>query len=243
VLPCGGPNRRILKYSYADDFDFAARDRVPLRRRLAPEEVADRAWSPDRNSFIVQCEGAWRAVSFHAEIAVPDELRVEMGIMYDFHAGHPFSELISNVDRLSLYASRELAEGDSAAVLLRVTPERTGRPTVAAVTSVAVAALLWLGVRSGLDSEEPGSRGVHAAGRRRAVLGFSAVQGEHRLVRRAFAASRRWLAVVTFAALAASASLAMEYPSKHPVDTWRICALLCTVAAVRLAWSAIRAPS
>lgn len=69
------------------------------------------------------------------------------------------------------------------------------------------------------------------------------MQGEHRLVKRVFAASRRWLILVTFAALVASALLALELPDAQPIAQWRVAALVASAAALRLAWAAIRAPS
>jgi hypothetical protein len=47
--------------------------------------------------------------------------------------------------------------------------------------------------------------------------------------------------VVTSAALAASASLAMEIPDRRPLEVWLVAAIICTTAALRLGWSAIRA--
>jgi hypothetical protein len=47
--------------------------------------------------------------------------------------------------------------------------------------------------------------------------------------------------VVTLCALAASASLAMEVPDATPLRIWLVAAIVCSLAALRLAWSAIRA--
>jgi hypothetical protein len=149
----------------------------------------------------------------------------------------------ANVNRASLYASVGLDRDQEVAAFVEVSPERAGRTSQAATTSVIVAALLWLGVASGLDAKNPGAAISLLLAGAAVFTGFSAVQGEHRLVRRAFAASRRWLAVVTLAALTASASLAMEYPVAHPVAVWRVAAIACSIAAVRLLWSAVRAPS
>jgi drug/metabolite transporter (DMT)-like permease len=132
---------------------------------------------------------------------------------------------------------------DSVAALAVVAAERAGKPFQAAFASFIVAGLLWLGVASGLDAKNPAPAiSILLAG---AALfsGVAAAQGEHRIVRRIFAASRRWLAVVAVVALAASASLAMEIPDKHPVEVWRVLAIIGTFAALRLGWSAIRAPT
>ena len=56
-----------------------------------------------------------------------------------------------------------------------------------------------------------------------------------------FSATRRWLLGVTFAALLASASLALAVPDAHPVEVWGVAAVGCHVAALRFAWSWVRA--
>jgi hypothetical protein len=242
VLPPDGPNRRVLKYAYAEDFAFDMA--YPRRRdRWAPSELRQRASRPDRKRFVIECAGAWRAESFHAEIAVPEELRIDFAVLSDFATAPMLSTVDTDINRAALYASDGLREEQQVAAYVEVSPERAGRTSQAATTSLIVAALLWLGVRSGLDAKNPGAAISLLLAGAAVFTGFSAAQGQHRLVRRAFAASRRWLGVVTLAALTASASLAMEYPKAHPVAVWRVAAVACTIAAVRLCWSAVRAPS
>lgn len=240
VLAEGGPNRRILKYSYGEGFSFTTDD-VQWRHRLHPTRIAGRVSRPDRREFIVECPGAWRAQSFHAEIAIPEELRIELAVLHDFQSEEQLGEADENVDRASLYASG-IAEHQFPSVFAVVAPERAGRVQLAALTSIAVSALLWLGVSSGLDAQTPGPAVSILTAGAALFSGLAAVQGEHRLVNRIFAASRWWLIVVTFAALGASAMLAMEIPDAQPVAQWRVAAVVASVAAVRLGWSAIRAP-
>jgi hypothetical protein len=242
VLQPGGARRRILKFSYADDFDLSL-PAGPLVQRFAPSEIWRRIRAPDHKYFIVECGGAWRAASFHAEVAVPEELKVVFGTLHDFEADAALGRAGDKVNRLSVYASTEIAAGSAPGVFLEVAAERGGRPTQGAVTAVVIAALLWLGVISGLDAKNPGAAVSTLLAGAALYTGLFAAQGEHRLVRTVFAASRRWLGAVASVALLASASLAMEYPRVHPVALWRGCAIVATVAAVRLMWSAIRAPS
>jgi hypothetical protein len=243
VLAPNGPNRRVLKYSYGEGLAFASYSQ-PLRgrlARLAPRELVRRAWTPDRNDFVIECPSAWRAASFHAEIAIPEEVRFELAVLWDFHAARALSAYDLNVDRAALYAPDVDSEDYSTAFAV-VAIERAGRVTQAALTCAVAAGLLWLGVESGLDAKNPGPAiSILLAG---AALfsSVAAVQGEHRLVKRVFAASRRWLVLTTLAALVASAALALEVPDTHPVGLWRVAAILCSVATVRLGWSAVRAP-
>ena len=240
VLPTGGPNRRVLKYSYGEGFGFTTDD-VGLRYRLQPKRVAGRFWKPDRREFVIECPSAWRAMSFHAEIAIPEELRVEFAILWDFDAEDALGEPDENVDRASLYAS-EIEEHQSANVYAEVAPERGGSTAQAALTSFTVSGLLWLGVASGLNATTPGPAVSLLTAGAALFSGLAAVQGEHRLVKRVFRRARLWLIVVTLAALTASALLALEIPCAQPVAQWRVAALVASVAALRLVWAAIRAP-
>lgn len=240
VLAPGGPNRRILKYSYGEDFDLG-RASEGIRERLAPRELARRARRPDRARFIVECPGAWRAASFHVEIAVPEEVRFDSAVLYDFEADEQISDADSDVNRASLYAFRAIAADSDVAAYVEVAPERTGRTFQAATTSVIIATLLWLGVGSGLDVTNPGPAVSILLAGAALFSGVAAVQG-HALVKKVFAGPRHWLLLATTAALAGSATLAMEIPDQHPVSFWRYAAIAATVAAARLTWSAVRAP-
>jgi hypothetical protein len=250
VLPSGGASRRILKYSYADDFDLSLPPGT-WRQQLAPSVLAQRVSRPDRKHFKVQFDGAWRAASFHAEVAIAEELRFDFGVLFDEERvtdRNPEPDLLlssveSDVDRLSVYASSDLTGAQKPAIFLEVSAEQAGRPSQAAATSLVVAGLLWLGVRSGLDAQNPGAAVSTLLAGAALFTGFEATQGRHRLVRKVFAAPRRWLAVVTLTGLTASASLAMEYPKADPVRLWRVCAIICSISAARLLWSAVRAPS
>jgi hypothetical protein len=241
VLEPGGPNRRILKYSYGEDFDLG-RAREDLRERFAPRELARNAWHPDRRRFIIECPGAWRAASFHVEIAIPEEVRFDIAVLYDFATEDPVSDADRNVNRASLYASGQIDADSDVAAYVEVAPERAGRTFQAAVTSVIIAALLWLGVSSGLDVTNPGPAVSILLAGAALFSGVAALQG-HLLVKRIFAGPRLWLLLATLAALSGSATLAMEIPDRHPVSLWRYAAIAATFAAARLTWSADRAPA
>lgn len=195
-----------------------------------------------RARFFVECPGASRAASFHVEVATPEELRFDTAALLDANEHALLSEVDRNVDRASLYADRGVRWGADVQAYVEVAPERHGRTFQAAATSVVVASLLWLGVVSELDSENPGAAVSILLAGAALFSGLSASQGAHKLVRMVFSASSRWLAVVTVAALAASATLAMEFPEERPICVWQIAAIACTVATVRLCWSALRAP-
>jgi hypothetical protein len=241
VIPPEGPKRRILKYSYSEDFDVGISG--TLRERLAPWMIGRRLSRPDRSRIRILCPGAWRAASFHAEVVIPEDLRVEAAILYDFAKDEALSESDLNRNRASLYASETLDAEASVDAYVVIAPERRGRTIQAAATGLVVAALLWLGVHSGLDAKQNPDAAVSLLLAGAALYsGVTAGHGEHVLVTKLFSASRRWLAVVSLAALTASAALAMQVPNAYPTGVWRVAAIACTVASGRLLWSAIRAP-
>lgn len=239
VLALSGPSRRILKYSYGEDFDLEVEG--TLQERLAPWLLRQRVAKPDRIRFTIECPAAWRAESFHAEVVIPEDLRVEVAVLVDGDE-EPVSEPVFNRNRASLYASKPLNAESSADVFVIVAPERRGRTIQAAATGVVVTSLLWLGVYSGLDAKEPDAAVSLLLAGAALYSGVTAVRGEHVLVTKLFSASRRWLAIVSIAALAASAALAMQVPDAHPLGIWRVAAIAGTMASIRLLWSSIRAP-
>ncbi len=241
VLDPETPARRVLKYSYGDELDLHPEDQ-PLRARLGAL-LRYGLWWPDRRQFFIPCPAAWRAASFHVEIAIPDELRIEVGFLYDREHDTPLSDADINVNRAALYAPDDINEESWTYAYAEVAPERAGRTSLSAAIALVVAALLWVGVASGLDAQNPGAAISLLLGGAAIYSGLVAAQGQHLIWRRVFAASRRWLGVLALSGLAASASLAMEVPCEEPVAVWAVCAGVCSAAAARLIWSAVRAPA
>lgn len=240
VLPPGGPTRRILKYSYGDDFDATPRQYGALARvRGAARRILD----PDSRDFVIWTPGASRAASFHVEVAIPEELRIRSAFLYDVVTEEAVSDVDRNVNRASLYVPTQVDAESVVDTYVEVSPERTGMVSQAAATSFITAVLLWVGVASGLDAKNPGAAISLLLAGAALFSGFTALQGKHRLVKTVFSGTRRWLGLVTVASLTASAGLAMEMPKEHPVCLWRVCAIACTAAAARLLWGAIRSPS
>ena len=245
ALPGGGPDRRILKYSYGEDFPLEP----PWAGRLdryAPSEIWWRLRKPDRTWFLIDCPAAWRAASFHMEIAIPEELRVAYAELGRFSPDdprglpEPLGEPDELASRCSLYAATEVAAHDDIRAYVELVPEREGGATRAALTATAVAALLWLGWASGLDSSTPGAAVSLLLAGGAVVSGFFATTGHHIIVNRILRNRRRTLTLVATTALAGSASLAMEIPDPTPLEVWLVAAIVCTLATLRLCWSAVR---
>lgn len=240
---CAG--RRILKYSFGEDFRFDRRSIASMSERLSPSALLDRVWQPGRRPFQLICTGAWRAESFHLEVVIPDELRIGVAFLYDFGREGVLSMPDRNRNRASLYPEASITSDLDVDAYVVIAPERRGRTTQAAVTGAVVSVLIWLGVISGLDFRNPDAPGASAsivvAG---AALysGITAARGEPSLVSQVFSTSRFLLGCISLCALAGSATLAMEVPNAKPVTVWLVAAIASSLATVWLAWSAIRAP-
>jgi len=242
ALPLGGPDRRVIKYGYGDDLRWE-RGRERGRRG----ELWWRVSTPDRTRLLIPCPGAWRAASFHLEIAIPEELRVayaSLGRVAPADEGGEVEDLGTPdrwVNRAALYASTPIEPHDDVRAYVEIVSEREGGAVRAAVTAAAVAVLLWLGWGSGLDASQPGPFVSLLLAGGAVVSGFAASTSRHIIVNRMLRRRRRALILVAACALAASASLAMEVPGKRPLEVWLAAAIICTVAALRLGWSAVRA--
>jgi hypothetical protein len=238
-------DRRILKCSFSEDFRFDKEQSPSLSERIAPSALLDRVWNPGRRTFQLLCPGAWRADSFHVEVAIPEELRIDMAVLYDFGREEVLSMPDRDRNRASLYPARPITPDLDAVAYVVIAAERRGGTIQAAVTGVIVSTLIWVGVISGLSFENPDAPGASAsivlAG---AALysGITAARGEPSLVSQVFFASRILLGCISICALAASASLAMEVPSTRPTNVWLVGAIVATCASIWLVWLALRAP-
>ncbi len=246
ALAPGGPDRRILKYGYGDALLLEPPWRR-LRDRYAPGELRWRLRNPERTRFFIDCPAAWRAQSFHMEIAMPEELRVAYAVLGRYEPEDPDGTIedLGPPDKLSnraaLYAATPIAPHDDVRAYVEVVAEREGGATRAAMTAIAVAALLWLGWLSKLDAEAPGAAISLLLAGGAVVSGFAATTGNHIIVNKILRGRRRTLMLVALAALAASACLAMEIPDRTPLEVWLAAAIISTIAALRLCWSAHRA--
>jgi len=233
--------RRILKYSFGEDFNFHRTG--TFLERFSPPALADRLRKPGRREFQLPCSGAWRAKSFHLEVVIPEELRIEIAFLIDFDREEFLSRPDLNRNRGSLYAGQEISSDLTVDAYVVIAPERRGKATQAAITGVAVSGLIWLGWLSGLEFRNPDASVSLVLAGAALYSGMTAARGEPSLVSKVFSTSRFLLGFIGLCALSASATLAMEFPSPRPTTIWLVAALLATVASAWLVWSAVRAPS
>ncbi|MDP1849973.1 MAG: hypothetical protein Q8K79_19465 [Solirubrobacteraceae bacterium] len=192
--------RRIVKYSY--DEHLQPGGRASRARRLARRL----GWSP--LVIDVAVPTAAHAVSYHAEVIVPEELRLDAWIVDTRTERLLSTDIERAVDRASLHAPRVTLDADPLLVTA-ISAERADLPTLAFATSAVTATLLLLGAAFG-DFESPTAGSAVALLLAGGVLFATAVarSGEHRLVRGIFAGPRWLLSIVAVAALAAAASVA-----------------------------------
>jgi hypothetical protein len=232
----GDPSgRRILKYAY--DEHLQSGGRASRGRRLARRL----GWAP--LVIDVAVSTAAHAASYHAEVVVPEELRLDAWIV-DARTEELLSTDIERaVDRASLHAPRVTLDAEPLLVTA-LSAERADLPTLAFATSAVTALLLLFGAAFGnLGSPTAGSSvALLLAG---SVLFATAVarSGEHRLVRGIFAGPRWLLSIVAVAALTAAASVAFGAGDGLRDVVWYCAGGMSLLACLSLAVGFFRAVS
>jgi hypothetical protein len=193
--------RRVLKYSYDDRIEFAFGG-LPLRSQLAQRL----GWTPIL--IDVSIPSATQGPSYHAEVVIPEELRVNAFVV-DASSSRLLSTAVeTSVDRASLHCP-DVAANDEPVLLVGVFAERSGTPSVAAATSLVTTGVLAVGaVGANLNSATAGSSSAVLLAGSAIFAGVVARGTEHRLVRDVFLGARLMLAVVALSALAAVTSIA-----------------------------------
>lgn len=226
--------RRILKYAYDEHVQF-----VHGRQRRARRLARRLGWSP--LVIDVAVPSAAHGASYHAEVVVPEELRLDAFII-DARTDELLStDIERGVDRASLHAPRIGLDAEPVLVAA-IRAERADLPTLAFTTSAVTALLLLTGAAFGdFGTRTAGSAvALLLAG---SVLFTTAVarSGEHRLVRGVFAGPRWLLSVVAVAALAAAASVAFGAQAAVLDAIWFPAGAVSLVACLALAVAFVRA--
>src|SRR4051794_24001170 len=123
--------RRLFKYSYEAPLTYL---RFGAGTRLGWESLAIEAETP----------AAARTASYHAEIVVPEELRIDGSFLFDQQKAGAVYALEKETDRALLYASSVPRDGRPFLVFA-VRLERPGFPLVAAATAWITALILVAG--------------------------------------------------------------------------------------------------
>jgi hypothetical protein len=208
--------RRILKYSYEEQLT------------LAPSSTHERlGWFPI--SVAIDVPAAAGPASYHAEVVVPEEVRILEAVMLD--AEHGFLAEDGESDRAALYAPEVPSEARPQLVFL-VALERGGMPLLGAAVALLTSLQLVVGaVLIDFDALRGAAPAVSVLLAGSAF--FAAVlarSGEHRLVQSLFAGPRILLAVVAVCAVAAGSVLTYGVSSDAARTVWEVAALAAAAA-------------
>jgi hypothetical protein len=168
--------RRVLKFGYDEPLE----DSRALLQRLSQGLGATSL------TFSIDVPGAGRATSYHAEIVIPEELRIEEAVLYDLDDLSVYGSPDVNADRGALYTSH-LDASARPALFIRLRAERSGLPTMAFSVGLVTASLLGLGAI--IFEPDPQTAGPPVSVLLAASALFAgavAQRSEHNLVKRFF---------------------------------------------------------
>lgn len=229
--------RRVFKFGYDEQLE----ERRPMRQRLA--EGA--GFTP--LVFTIDVPAAGRTASYHTEIVIPEELRIEVAVLYD-EEDLTIHAVDQNADRGAVHAP-DVDTSARAMLVVFLRAQREGLPTTAFAVSVVTALLLatgaWLvdlpaGASQSMSTGPPISVLLAAQA---LFVGAIAQRGEHRLVRRLFVLSRTLLIVTALSALAAAGVLAFNQSAEAVDRVWKIAAVVTVAATSILGFGWLRAVS
>jgi hypothetical protein len=215
--------RRVIKFAYDE----------PLAR-------------PARFAHFYDAPGCTEAASYHAEVAVPDELRARTTTLADNVTGTVLAEGPRDADRPFVYYVADTGRRLEPGLSVRYGTERGRFLVPAALVAWVIAlelALPWLFA----DLSHLATFGGPAISVLLSITAvFSALvlrSGEHPLVRLVLAPYRVCLAAATLAAVLAAATLAFRAAGGVLGWCWGLGALVAALAAGILTEEAARAPS
>jgi hypothetical protein len=226
--------RRILKYSYDEHLYSVPGPGGRLQRMAQPL-----GWAP--LVIDIPVPTAAHTASYHAEVVVPQELRMAAFLINKRTDELLSTEIERDVDRASLHAQRVDVNAEPLLVAV-ISAERTDFPTLGFATSAVTALLLLVG--AGAASFEPRVTGSAVALLLAASVLFTtpvARPGEHRLVRAVLSGPRWLLSIVAIAALTAGASLAFGAEPDGVAIIWLAMSSLATAMCLGLGVTFVRA--
>lgn len=211
--------RRVLKYAHDHELITGPGGRS-LTQRLG--------WKP----LVIEtaAPSAARTVSYHAEIQIPEELRLDGSFIYDRKTKRVYA-VDGPGDRGSLHAPH-VPPSASPVLVFAVRPERVGFPTIACLVAWVTAAFLIVGAWPGhLDPNRADAAVSLLLAGSALFAGVAASSGEHRLVQTQFSLPRLALAASALIGLGAASALAFALPSCTIAFVWRLGAIFAVIFA------------
>jgi len=220
--------RRIFKYGYEFPLTWL---RASPTQKLGWESLPIEAEVP----------AASRTASYHAEIVVPEEIRIEGSVIFDRKRRSIYA-LEGETDRALLYAP-DVPRDASPVLLFAVRLERPGFPLVAPAIAWVTALILAIGALWGdlTSAAAPGAPVSLLLAGSALFAGAVARSGEHRLVRVMFFGPRVVLVLNALAGLAAGAALSLGFCDQVVDLAWRIAAVFAVLTACILSITFYRA--
>lgn len=223
--------RRVLKFAYDERVEVIAKDRGVFARLGWSAELVE-----------VATPGAARTASYHVDVVVPEEARVEAAFVYDEDDGRLYG-FDSEADRAAVHAPG-VPLGARTNLLFGLRLERAGFPAVAAAVAVVTAVVLGVGaLRDQVDAARAGPSVSVLLAASAVFAGAVARSGEHRLMQTLFAWPRLVLFANACCALAAAVTLAFGLCSRAVNTTWEIAAAIASACALVLVVTLVRARS
>lgn len=221
--------RRIIKYAY----DHAL-TRGPVQRDLEQRL----GWAP----VVIETSvpAAARTASYHAEIEIPEQLRIVGSFIYDEKTRDLYA-FEGASDHASLHAP-DVSRSATPILVFAIRPERAGFPVIACITAWVTAGLLAVGAWPGrLEVENADSAVALLLAGSALFAGAVASSGERRMVKSQFALPRVILATISLMGLFAAATLAFGLPACTIDFAWKDAAFLSIFMACILSVTLARA--
>lgn len=213
------------------------------RRRVIKFAYDEPLGRPARFAHFYDAPGCTEAASYHAEVAVPDEMRARTTRLGDNVTGEVLAEGPRDADRPFVYYVADTGRRLEPGLSVRYGTERGRFLIPAAVVAWVIAlelALPWLFA----DLAHLAPQAVSIMLSSTAVLSALVLRsGEHPLVRLVLAPYRLCLAAATLAAVLAGATLAFRADATVLGWCWGVGALVAVLAAGILSEEVVRAPS
>lgn len=213
--------RRVLKFSYDYELENIARPTIPAQLGWAPLWIE------------TEVPASIRTHSYHAEIEIPEELRIDGSVIYDEFTFQIYGK-DGRADRAAVYVPA--VPPDASPVLLFSLRGQRSSAGVSFGVSLITAAVLVLGaIVGGLQTSLAGPPITLLLAGSALFTGAVARSGEHPLVKTLLVAPRLLLFLSAVSALAAASVLAFGFCDYVVSVTWWICAGVAFTVAVILA--------
>jgi hypothetical protein len=216
-----------------------------LDRRRVFKFAADEPVERARFAYVLAARGCTEAESYHAEVAVPADLKASRTLLVDTATGRRLATGERNADRPALHFRAQAPLPESAAIVVDFAAERLRFLAPAAFVASIIALLIAPPFLFSDLQALPDTAGA-AVG---LVLSTSAVfsvlvlrTDEHPLLRLMLVRGRALLAASTVAALFAAASIGFRTAGWIIEGTWALAALASVLTAGILIVEALRAP-